>query len=208
MECRFILWFVLATGLLISGCETVPQAQIDEANSLGNGNWRAETTLSNDHSFSLSRGFGKNTDVGVQIDWPDNYLYSAYAKYSHLNVKQGWSVASLAGGFTDRRKTQKGFFVGPVASYRANSFLLSLRARYNKLENRDGRGDDTDTQRYLSDEVAQVDMSVRGYFFDDKFSLKLGYGCVYQLGDIGSENQNFGIERECSFVIGASLYTR
>jgi len=200
--------FVLSMTFLVAGCETVPQAQIDEANSLGDGNYRVETTLSTDQSFSLSRGIGENTDFGIQIDWPDNYLYSAYLKYSHLNVARGWSLASLIGGFTDRRKTQKGYFIGPVTSYRADRFLFSLRARYNKLENRDGQDNDTDTQRFLSDEVAQADVSIRGFLVDDQVSLKLGYGCVYQLGNIGGENQNFGIDRECSFVIGASFYTQ
>lgn len=208
MYCRFMPAFLLATSVLAIGCETVPQAQIDEANSLGNGIWGAEFTASTDQSISLSRGFGENTDLGIQIDWPDNYLYSAYAKYSHVNAARGWSLASLAGGFTDRRETQKGYFIGPVTSFRANSFLLSFRARYNKLENRDGRGGDTDTQRFLSDEVAQADASIRGYFADDQFSLKFGVGCVFQLGSIGTENQNFGPDRECSFVLGASLYTQ
>lgn len=208
-ESPFLALLSVVSFFLV-GCESVPQAQIDEANSLGNGIWRAELNLSDDPNFSISRGVGANTDLGVQLDYLNTDVYSGYAKYSFRNQQQGWSTAALAGGFVGEENSSKGYFLGPVASYKAGRSLVSIRARYNRLTRRgqeEGLLTDFD---FPSDEVAQLDVSIRGYFAQDKLSLKFGYGCQYLLGDNDlSESQKEVYDRaNCAPSIGFTLYTK
>ncbi|MFK8079121.1 MAG: hypothetical protein AB8B97_02450 [Granulosicoccus sp.] len=97
-----------------------------------------------------------------------------------------------------------------MLSWRSNKVLLSLRARYNKLS---GRVDIEDNQHFregfLSDEVAKSDASVGIFFNDDKFSVKFGYGCQYQLGTVPEAFRLEGDDdADCSRSVAFTFYTK
>lgn len=197
---------LLAVGILLTGCESLPHAQIDEANSLGDAHWRIELNASTQTSASVSRGFGENLDLGAQVDSLDETIFSAYAKYSLLNQSRGWSFAALLGGF-DSDRYASGYFIGPVSSYRIDHFLFSIRARYNKLNNRVRDSEDFFPVNFPSDEIAQADLSIRAFMFEDRLSLKLSYGCSYLLGSF--ERASFyDNQRTCNPIVGVTLFTR
>jgi len=221
------LCFCLLVMFFISACETVPQAQVDEAHALGDGVWRFEVTHSNNSALSVSRGVGDNIDLGVQLDidhsltldadrglLPDpeqKDTYTAYAKYSHVNRLKGFSFASLVGGFRGEDDHVNGYFLGPVTSYRNGLVLFSLRARYNKLTSRNiNKGEEARRLNFPADEVGQLDASFRLYLLQDTLSLKLGYGCVHPLGNREGIERSFGLSRGkyCTTTLGATIFYR
>jgi len=213
---EFCVLSCVFSALFLCACESVPRAQIDEANSLGDGKWRLEGAVTETSAISVSRGVGEDTDVGLQLDFDniigfvdDANILSAYAKYSFLNKTEGFSLAGLAGGFTGLQSDVDGYFLGPVLSWRSNNVLLSLRARYNKLTSRIDVEDLDSYEFFPSDEVAQSDASVRIFFSEDKFSIKFGYGCQHQLGAVP---ESVRLERvddtDCSRSVAFTWYTK
>ncbi len=206
-----VLAFVL---LFLTGCVTAPHAQQDEANSLGQGNWRLEGGVQPGLSFSAGTGISDNLDLGMQIDFYGSTVYTGWGKYSLINQDQGVSLAVIGGVFTETEEEYYGGFIGPIISMRQNNVLYSLRGRYNKLQG-DAETDYFDSDNFYANErIGQVDASVRWYLNNDKLAIKVGAGCVFAIGDdklndtttTDSSSSSDDKDYECSPTFGFSFY--
>jgi len=170
--------------VLLSGCQAVPNAHIDEGHSLGDGRWRIDSNAGSSLLISTARGFGNNVDLGLDLkslDVADTVL-AAHGKYSFINRRQGLSVAAIGGVFNDIEDDEyTGLFAGPIISYRTSRFLFSARARYSRV-----RFHFVSSLRDLEflphEEVLQTDLSIRWYSRHERFSLRFGLGSVQGLG--------------------------
>jgi hypothetical protein len=127
------------------------------------------------------RGITENLDLGVGLESQIGYVLHAFGKYSFLNRKDnGFSLASFFGaGYGSGIERSKSVYVGPIFSYRKNSFELfaSIRANYvswNFAGLTAGNKDDLITIPSYKNHFFYGQSDLGMNFFNDNWTVTLG----------------------------------
>ena len=101
------------------------------ARSLGEDNWGIGAGISPTLSVEGGYGVSQDLDVGVLLEYQFGFVASVFTKYSFINRDEGFSLAGYAGAFTGGSfATTRGFYAGPLLSYRRKWFEPYLLMRY------------------------------------------------------------------------------
>lgn len=177
--------------LLLTSCSIAPMMTTRNARTLGEGNNKMQVSPGFPVlGVSYERGLTENWDMGLAAELQLGTVYSAFTKYAFINSEDGFSLAASAGGFYGNSIADvdsRGFYVGPVASWRKDWFEVFLFPRYNYVH---WEGFDVETNSSDTDEL----------FFDLKPN-GTSYSFRYMQFDLGF---NFYTGSRFHFGLGAS----
>lgn len=136
-----VIIFILSS-LILASCITAPLTTPKSARSLGKEKWSVDLSLEPFLSFSAATGLTDDLDLGLLIENFIPTTLGLWTRYSIINSKDGFSLGAFGGGFltiypsdssiiSDGSNTLKGFYVGPIISYRGRVFEPHFSVRYN-----------------------------------------------------------------------------
>lgn len=135
----------------LASCSIAPLSGPQSAKTLGEGNWEVNSGFTYLPYVAVNRGITENLDLGATVEMQAFGLAAVNAKYSvYNNGEEGVAAAVAAGGFhaLDTVNT-KGFYVGPVLSYKSSWFEPYLAVRYNWLRWKAYESDSDDRDDFI-----------------------------------------------------------
>ncbi|MBF0298058.1 MAG: hypothetical protein HQK51_05020 [Oligoflexia bacterium] len=198
--------FYLTILFLFIGCSMAPLTSTKNASTLGASNWEISTGFVPTPSLSASRGFGKDFDSGIIIEGQMFPLIALWGKYAFRNFEgleffRKDYAFSLYGGIFHALDpaASKGFFIGPVISYKYNWTEVFLSVRYNWTHWDSVDASFSDKENFIFHDLKreketlsymQYSLGVN-FWFTEKFGLSLA-GKVLQAVD-GSNYLDFTV---------------
>lgn len=186
---KFLFYLTMQSLLLLLfiGCSIAPLTSPKTAGTLGAGNWEISTGFAPAPSLSVSRGFAKDFDSGIIIENQIFPLIALWGKYALKNSENKNYAFSFYGGVFHALDPadSKGFFIGPVVSYKYDHTELFLSAQYNWVH-----WDSVEMSLSLSDKKNSIFNDIKwkqeketlsymqyslgmSFWFTDKFALSL-----------------------------------
>ena len=126
----FVLFLV---PFVLCHCALAPFTASKTGRPLGDGNWEVDGMASPGLGVSVARGFADKLDAGVVLEAQLGLVLGLWGKYSFIDGgADSISLAGLAGVFTGSGfGGSRGYYLGPVASYRWKWIESYLSTRYN-----------------------------------------------------------------------------
>lgn len=199
---RSILFLLLA---VIAGCSIAPMMTTRNARTLGEGGNKMQVSPALPVlGVSYERGLTENWDMGLAAELQLGSVYSAFTKYAFINTEDGFSLAMSGGGFYGSSIADvksRGFYAGPVVSWRKDWFEVFLFPRYNYVH---WQGFDIEQDESETDDLAfdlkpndssysfrylQVDLGFN-FYTNARFNLGVGASYIYFLDsdDVDGDN--------------------
>ena len=173
---------------MVNGCSFAPLNSPHTARSLGKGENNVNASVS-PLGLEYSRGIAENTDIGIGAEMQFGPLYTGWMKHSFVNNSKGGSTALLGGIFYGDGvydSTTKGYYFGPVVSYRFDAAEWYLAAKYNRVYWEVGENNvkDKDDESIFTIEPISHNFSYYqinaglSYWFTDSFNTDLSALCL------------------------------
>ncbi|MDH5377386.1 MAG: hypothetical protein OEX00_03585 [Gammaproteobacteria bacterium] len=172
----------------MSGCAVAPFNAPHTARSLGEGKSNINLSVI-PRGLEYSTGVDEDIDVGVGVEVHLAPMFTGWMKYSMSNNREGGSTALLGGLFYSDgiyNSTSKGYYFGPILSYRAGSAEWYLATKYNHVYWEAGENqvkDENNDLVFSIDPVShdfgyfQVNAGL-SYWFSDGFNTDLSALCL------------------------------
>ncbi|EQC46964.1 putative lipoprotein [Bacteriovorax sp. BSW11_IV] len=183
----------------LASCALNPIYTPKSAQSVGKDQNQIDFGLSSAPYFVYQRGLSENFDLGGVVELQVFPVVSLFGKYSFINNGKGFSLAGLAGvskGFDvgDAR----GFYAGPLVSYKGTTFESYFGARYNyvdwdKLDLGSEDGDDLFFDDVDLGHVQYIQGNLGAtYWSSETFGVNIDFVYFYTL-EVQSSSGNIGL---------------
>ena len=198
---------ILAIAAGLSSCGIGPTIGPYDAHSLKDNNFSLSSTVTPNFGASYSRNIYSGLDGGVHLE--SYAIVSAWLKQRFYEQPQGFAIAGVLGGFYGEEEyNARGFFLGPVISYKKKKWTYSISARAYSMSYtpRTTFGVDEPGRRITTDELenyGSIDMTV-GYRFISNLAMRVGVRC----GDDYEEELPDGVysvKKGCTPIVGITL---
>lgn len=122
--------------ILVQACNSLaPFASEKSGTTLGKGHSQIVGGASPFVNLIYSKGFTDDLDVSFILEDQELVALAAVsAKYSFRQSEKGIAYAATMGVFSGIQDPSYGFFLGPIISYKHNSFEFYAHFKYNYVE--------------------------------------------------------------------------
>jgi hypothetical protein len=125
----------LTLVLISAGCSLAPMTTPRSAQTIGENKNRIEFLPLPVLGVNYQRGITPNLDAGFALEQQLAPLASGFFKYAFINQPENFSLAALGGVFYGSGLVEsKGFYLGPITSYRKKWFEVYFHPRYNYVQ--------------------------------------------------------------------------
>jgi len=195
---------------LVMSCSFAPLTPRVDAASIGKHELKIESNFTPTPSLGLIYGVDENLDIGLEVE--QNFLSTAWARYSIINNPNGFSLAGNGAVFVGTGEyPSNGWYTGLLLSNQINPSVrwsagvryAVLDYEYGDLSSNDWWGSDVREFDNPDDAShnAQVDLSM-SWRLKPHVELALGASCQHLI-----KNTNELIrDRRCYPIIGLSFY--
>jgi hypothetical protein len=202
----------LAFLLTLASCSIAPLSGPQSAKTLGDGNWQIDSGFTYLPYIAASRGTGENIDLGFTVETQMFAVGALNAKVAVYNEGEEGFATAIAGSLfhaLDGDSQSKGFYVGPVFSYKASWFEPYLVVRYNwaNLKTREFDRDDRDDfifdlLRYGNNIKLEYMQYTLGFNFwtSDSFAFALDAKVLHVLSDHVKDDDRFVVLPGLNFI--------
>lgn len=195
----------LLTLTLLASCSIAPMMTTRTARTLGEGNNKMQVSPGTPVlGVSYERGLSENWDMGLAAELQLGAVYSAFTKYALINSDDGVSLALSGGGFYGSSiadVNSRGFYAGPLLSWRKDWFEVFFFPRYNYVhwDGFDIEADESETDDLAFDiEPSGTSYNFRymqfnlgfNFYTNPRFNLGVGASYIYFLDSSDVDGAN------------------